>query len=239
MNKTLRFTLLVLGLAFAVAASAHAAATANVEVTKPLGAGTVVLTFTSNGVTQTVTVPVTASDSAKTKCEKIQAKLTAQGFEMEGECPNFKIKNLTNGTTVTFDPGKTGENKDQVTMAKTDGTAPPASAAIGFLGTFNGIGGDRRPATFTAGVVTGAGSVAVTYTPGGALVIPGHQIAAQLHEMLTAAVEEAGLEVFLFHDGDGTILIEYGPGDGKEERGVIFGTTATNRGVVGTVSTFD
>jgi len=111
-KKLLSLATASLALSFALAAPAHAAATAKLEVTKPLGAGTVKLTFSANGVTQIVTAAITANDSAETKCTKIKDALTAKGYTVSNTCPTFTISNLPNGTTVTWDPGKTGEGKD-------------------------------------------------------------------------------------------------------------------------------
>jgi hypothetical protein len=231
--------------------TAFAATSYNLEVTKPLHGGTVKVTFTANGVSTTASAAISGNDSAEEKREKIKAALQAKGFTVaDGANNSLDITNLPGSTTGSFDPGGTGESKDQLT----GGPAPkpeevPDTASMAFADGYDAIGGDGAPSTFTAGVVTSEGAAQITIVaevpvavegpdrPSDAdatgASVSGHQVAADLFFALSDAVEAAGLDLFLYLDG-GTIHVQYGDSSGPS-RGIVFGTTATNAGVVGTV----
>jgi len=234
MNKTWRILLAAAGLGLTLVTSSHAATTATLEVTKPLADGTVKLTFTANGVTQTVTPPeIKATDSAEAKAKKINDALKAKGYNPATKDTTITIPSLPNGTKVDFDPGKTGEGKDQLKV--TPATASVSSAAIGFASVYDSVGGDGDPAVFTAGVVVGLAEITVEYRADDSSgEISGATVASELFATLSDAVAAAGLDVSLSLEDDGLISVEFGEGT-RGARGITFGTTSTRSGVTATV----
>jgi hypothetical protein len=253
MKTTVLTLVLALTFGLALAPATQAATSKNLEVTKPLADGKVSLTFSANGVTDKVEIPIKGTDTAAEKRQKIKDKLAANGYTATNAANNsLNITNLPNGTTVTWDPSTTGEDKDQLTdeLADVEPETPADAASMAFADSYDAIGGDGNPSTFTAGVVTSGGAAEITITAEGpvAVEVPvakrvqadadgssvsGQQVAEDLFFALSSAVEAAGLDVVLFLDGT-TIHVQYGDGAGSS-RGIVFGTSATNAGVVGTI----
>jgi hypothetical protein len=226
---------MVVGIALALGLAAPAAAQsgqATIHVAKPLADGTVTITFTANGVTQTVTVDIKGTDSVFDKQRKIKEALAAKGYTARsGSDRNGQfvwITNLPDGTTVTVDMGTTGEAKD--------GTSSPTAAngTISISGAFPVTGADGGPAVFTAGVLTGRGDVTVSYVaqdvPSDG-VLPGSFIASQLAARLDCGLAELGVSAKLA--GDQIQVVFDAAGEG--ERGIFFGTTAAAEGVSGSL----
>ena len=218
---------LALGLAAPVTAQAGQT---TIHVAKPLADGTVTITFTANGVTQTVTVDIKGTDSVFDKQRKIRDALTAKGYTARtGSDRNGQfvwITNLPNGTQVTVNMGTTGEATDGATSAQaTTGT-------ISFSGVFSSTGADGQPAVFTAGVTTGRGDVIVAYVAQGlppGSTLPGSFVASQLFGRLACGLADLGVSASLAGEQiqvtfDGTL---------EGDRGIFFGTTVAEKGVSG------
>ena len=219
-----------LGLALAQGAAADM--DADLYVVKPLANGTVTITVSANGATQTTTVDILGTDSAFTKRRKIMDALDRNGYCTRAIADRrgiaIWISGLPDGARVTFDPGRTGERRDQLFS--------PASLKYltGFRGSFDAIGADGAQASFTAGVETSRGEATVTLlseeVAPGAASVPGSLVAARLHEALAPAA--AGLGATLTLTGEEIAFDFDDPGD--PEKSVSFGTTAANEGVSAT-----
>jgi hypothetical protein len=224
--------LAALAFGLAVARGAAADTDAHLYVVKPLANGTVTITVSANGATQTTTVNILATDSAADKRRKIREALGKNGYctrtIIDRRGTAIWITDLPDGARVTFDPGKTGERADQLFA--------PASLRYlyGFRGSLNGTGADGAQASFTAGVATSRGEVTVELLADeiapGAASVPGSLVAARLHEALAPAA--AGIGAVLTLAGEEIEASFDDPAD--PEKSVSFGTTAESEGVSAT-----
>ena len=204
---------------------------ARVYVAKPLGPGTVTVTVSANGVSQSTSVAVQAGWSAPKKRDEIYKALQANGYSVGrgfrvGAGHYVSMSDLPNGAKASFDPGTTGESRDQVAGPNA------AKGSIRFGGTYPSSGLDGRPSTFTAGVFTDRGRVEIEirtdeFPPG--VEIDGAYIAQRLFADLPTSVA-ASLGAFLDLDGD-SIEVTFDPGATLEAGGVIFGTTSEGEGI--------
>lgn len=226
------------GTAFALLLAIPSAAqglSVDLYVAKPLANGTVTITVTNNGVSQSTSVAILGTDSVTQKKDKIYNALSANGYSVlrwwgSGRGHAISISNLPNGATVTFDPGTTGENADQL-IAR-----PARGGRLSYSGAFSPLGADGQPVRFTAGVVAPGGEVRVEYIAEDAWsdkAIPGSYVANRLYDLLAPAAASLGATLTLSGDGIDVALGSTG------ETGLIWGTTSPNEGVSATLAAED
>ena len=102
-----------------------------------------------------VSVPIPAGTSAEGKRDLIRDALKDAGYDVvNGAAANqLTVQFLRNGTKVKFDPGTTGELKDDVVGASVE------QGNVGFAGYFDPFDTEGQPAIFTAGIVTDVGEL--------------------------------------------------------------------------------
>ncbi len=226
--------ILLSGIVLVAALAGPAAAqgkSVDLYVAKPLANGTVTITVTANGVTQTTTANILATDSATQKRDKIATALQNNGYSvLRFSGPRgvaVSISSLPNSARVTFDPGTTGENRDQLVAA----AAP--TGQLDFVGVFASVGADGQPALFSASVITPGGEVQAVYRvepafPDG---VPGDVVAKRLFDMLAPGAAQLGASLTL--NGDEIDVAFSTMGDSGQ--GVSFGATAASEGLSGSL----
>ena len=227
-RRSLLGAILLIG--FCVAPSATLAKDVDLTFTTPTNDPSASTVTVKIGAT-TLSIQINAGTSAGQKRDLIFDKIDANAV------PNFDvvkkgatgltIQNLTAGTVVQFDPGKTGEAADKITAQL------PHSGTIDLVSTtYDPLDVFGNPSAFTGGVVTDAGELAITLLATDLAALDGAAIAAALFGALEPQESLFGFDVVNF----GTSLaFSFDPAFTTTIGGVIFGTTALNEGVSGTL----
>ncbi|MCC6907880.1 MAG: hypothetical protein IT430_08080 [Phycisphaerales bacterium] len=141
----------------------------------------------------------------------------------------LKIKDIHDNTTVTFDPGETGEANDKIACA-----APP-NGAIEFTGFFDPMDWNSQPAVFTAGIVTDVGELTVQVSASELnFQTEGPIICQALFQRLAPQAPQYGANVLFAGD---RLEVYFDPAYSIQTGGVIFGSTSQSPGNSGSLST--
>ncbi len=137
----------------------------------------------------------------------------------------ISIKYLTAGTPVEFDPGSTGEAKDQVVAYGT------TNAWFGF-GTADYASTDAagNPSTFTGGIVTDFGELSFTVSATDLPALDGTTITQALFADLEPLASSFGASIL---NKGSELQFTFNSLDTEPEGGVVFGTTALTDGAFG------
>lgn len=181
--------------------------------------------------TTTLEIAIPAGTTAEGKRDLIFAKIdtnTVPNFDvMKRGTTGLTIQNLTAGTVVEFEPGQTAEKADKLTAQL------PRSGRIDFTTTvFDPLDAFGAISTFTGGVVTDAGELAITLLATDLAALDGATIVAALFNSLSPQEAVFGFDVVNL----GTSLaFGFDPAFTTMIGGVIFGTTALNEGLLGSL----
>ena len=230
MSKKLVLTLAAaLGLIAFTAPAQAQPKTATITLTKPLKSDKVKVTVTVGGVSQVTEADIDENDSAEAKRKKVAKALRDKGYHVQESSGDrtgqqVTIYDLAKSAEVTFDPGMTGEDKDQVTSREVK------SAKISFNGLYSTLGLDGKVAAFTAGVIGDGGQAVIEYRPVDAEPgdeIAGSDVARALFESLSKAGADLGVDLYL---DDATLYVVFAKESHETEAGVVFGTTSDGGG---------
>ena len=177
----------------------------------------------------TVTIPPGTGAGAKRDLifDKIDTNAVPNFDVVKKGATGLTIQNLTAGTVVEFVPGKTGEAPDKITaQLPRSGTIDLVSTAYDPLDAFG------NPSSFTGGVVTDLGELAITLLATDLAALDGATIAAAL---FSAMEPQEGLFGFDVVNLGTSLAFGFDPAFTTTIGGVIFGTTALNEGLSGTL----
>lgn len=229
----LRFTA-VRTAAFAAVAVWASIASANVDkkmtFSKPINeADTIVTVEVDPGPDVPVTIP--PNTSAETKRNLIKAALIARGYDVTDNGAGgsqLTITNLTDGTTVTFRPGSTGEKADKIV------STVAVIGTIEFSGFFDPIEHEfHLPAVFTAGIVTDVGELRVEVSAQELdFQTEGPIICQALFQRLAPRAPQYGAQIN--YAGD-RLEVYFDPAYTVTQGGIIFGTDSSGPGCTGAV----
>lgn len=213
---------------FLLSAEQVKAAEVGLVVSKPLGSGTVVISVSSNGVTQSVSVPISETDSKFAKEIKIRDALKINGYTVVSDTTDpfnsfLVIQDLALGTQVSF-KSPVGET-DQLRSAIRFFSVRFLAAAYDELDPLG------RLSTFTIGLSTSLGSVDNTLLSTSFASLDGSTIASTLFNSLLVDAGSIGVNLML--DGS-TVSGDFSPG--ITGTGIKFGTTSLGD-VTGSVTT--
>ncbi len=175
-------------------------------------------------------VPVTIppNTSAEKKRDLIKAELIAKGYDVtdNGAGGNqLTIKYLTNGTKVGFDPGATGEKKDDVLAAAA------VNGSMNYVGLFEPFDFEGLPAVFTAGIVTDVGELTVEVSAEELnFQTDGPIICQALFQRLAPRAPQYGAQIN--YAGD-RLEVYFDPAYTVTQGGVSFGTSSLSPGCSG------
>ncbi len=236
LNRSVPFfrgSVLALGLcaAFSIGHSANAG-TIRFDVSDPQIDRAGEITITINGKPYKISVkPGTAGD----KADAIAAQLGSPsvGFTVDHKqgSSTVKLPKILDANTVEFDGGTTGEKKDSI---KTSGSVL-ADATIRFNNlNFNprDFGGDF--AVFTGGVSTDVGDLDFSFSSQFLPDTSGATIAGEMFTLMQPLASSYGVGLTL--NGD-TLGVQFDPMRIQNGAGIIFGTTSTSSGVIGSIET--
>lgn len=230
-----RFTVaLAVALALALGAAPCEAGSVSFGFTKPFNSSDSDVTIAvrdSNGALQdTVTATIPPNITAQAKRDLIHDALVAKGYTVsKNDPPNgdpgITISAIRDGWKVYFRPGSTKEKKDSETASNA------LLAAVRFDGWYTTVDEDGEVSTFTAGVITSLGQVAVEYRAidAGGEPIHGVEIAERLYWDLFDAAADLGATLTL--DGEEIAASFEGDSGSDSDSGIIFGTSAPEDGV--------
>lgn len=225
--------------AFRIAAFAAVAAwasTATAEVNKKMG-----FTKPINEQDTTVTVEVEPGPdvpvvipprtSAERKRNLIRDALIDAGYDVTDNGAGgseLTIRHLTDGTTVKFRPGSTGEKSDKIVSDAV------VAATIEFNGFFEPIEREfLRPAVFTAGVVTDLGELTVQVSAEDLhFQTEGPMICQALFQRLAPRAPQFGAQILFAGD---RLEIYFDPAYTLTQGGIVFGTDSAGEGCSGAV----
>jgi hypothetical protein len=180
-----------------------------------------------------VSVTIPPGKTAQEKRDLIKAALMAAGYDVTtekaegGPLPGNQLRllYLRNGTEVTFDPGATGELKDDVVAAAV------SYGSVDFVGLFEPFEYDGDVALFTAGFATDVGEVAVELSAEELeFRTDGGYICQRMWEMLARQAPAYGVEVVC--EGE-RLSFYFDAAMTTEQGGVSFGTTSPTPGCSG------
>ena len=221
-----------LGMAAAIvlaAGSALATESVSMAFSKPTNTkDTKVTVHIKPGADVTVDIPV--DKSAEWKRNAIRDALIAKGYDVadNGAGGNqLTIKHLADGTEVTFNPGDTGEKKDDVVGKNV------REAKVGFQGSFDPIDPTGLPAEFTAGIVTDVGELTVVVSAQELnFQTDGPIICQALFQRLAPRAPQFGAQIN--YAGD-RLEVYFDPAYTIGTGGITFGTTSLSPGCTGSV----
>ncbi len=180
-----------------------------------------------------VEVDIPAGTSAAAKRDLIKDALDAAGYDTTttGLAGNqVKIEYLANGTKVVFQPGKTGEKKDDVVGDATSEASISMGNAYGYYDPYDSEG---EVAVFTAGFITEYGEFAVEISAEDLQfeTTPEH-ICWQLFAQLQPVAWDYGVEIVCLGD---SMEFYFDAALTGQQVGVSFGTTSPTEGFEGGV----
>lgn len=220
------------GLVLTLVTSALAAENAKLTFSKPTNdRDTDVHIWFNPGRDVTVTIP--ADSTATEKRDLIKDALADAGYDVTtrdaggAELPGnqLRILYLRNGTEIKFDPGATGELKDDVLASAVQ------QGTIAFEGLFDPIQYDGEFASFTAGFATDFGEWSVELSAADLeFRTDGPHIAQQMWQRLAPMAWTQGVEIL--PEGE-RLVFYFDPAVTAEQGGVSFGTTSPTPGCTG------
>jgi len=228
MNRSKLNVLIAAGVSLGLVASAVATENADMTFSKP--------TNTSDATVQVffdpgpdVSVPIPAGTSAEGKRNRIRDALRAAGYDVvDGAAANqLTVQFLRNGTGVRFDPGTTGELRDDVVGASV------AEGNLGFQGFFEPFDADRQPAIFTGGIITDVGELSVQISAQELnFQTEGPIICQALFQRLAPRAPQYGAQIN--YAGD-RLEVYFDPEYTVTQGGIVFGTTSPSSGCFGEI----
>jgi hypothetical protein len=177
-----------------------------------------------------VTVPIPPNTSAEQKRNLIRDALIAAGYDVvdNGAGGNeLTIKHLANGTKVKFQPGSTGERRDDVLSTAAIG------GTVAFEGHFSGFDQEfpTLPAVFTAGIVTDLGELSAQISAQELnFQTDGPIICQALFQRLAPRAPQYGAQIN--YAGD-RLEVYFDPAYTVTQGGIIFGTGSQDPGCSG------
>lgn len=220
--------------AFAAVAAWASTATANVDqkmtFSKPINeADTTVTVEVSPGPDVPVTIP--PRTSAEGKRNLIRDALIDAGYDVVDNGAGgaeLTIRHLTDGTTVKFRPGATGEKADKIVASVA------VQATIEFVGFFDPIEREfLQPAVFTAGIVTDIGELSVRVSAEDLnFQTDGPIICQALFQRLAPHAPQYGAQVLFAGD---RLEVYFDPAYTVTQGGIVFGTDSAGEGCTGAV----
>jgi hypothetical protein len=231
-NRALKSVCLAASAVALVATAGTALATESVSMafSKPTNTKdtTVTVHFNPGG---DVSVAIPVDKSAEWKRNAIRDALIAKGFDVSGNDAGgnqLTIKHLANGTKVTFDPGATGEKKDDVVGKNV------REAKIDYQGSFDPIDPAGLPAAFTAGITTDLGELTVQVTAEELnFQTDGPIICQALFQRLAPQAPHYGAQINFAGD---RLEVYFDPAYTTIQGGISFGTSSLSPGCTGSVT---
>lgn len=217
-----------------IARSAHAG-TVRFDVSDPQIDHDGDITLTING--KPYKVSVTAGMNAGRKADAIAAQLGSPsvGFTVDHKTgsPTVKLPQMPDSNTVTFDPGKTGEQKDSIKIS--GAVIADAGAVIQFHNPqFDRLDYLGHFAVFTAGFSTDFGDLAYSIDSQSLPDTSGTTIAQALFALLEPQASSYGIDLSI--NGD-TLDARFGSSAVQSGgAGVIFGTSAESDGLLASLT---
>jgi hypothetical protein len=222
-------SIVILGAACFVIAPAANAGTVNFNVSDPQISKNGAITITINGKAYPVTV--TVGMKAADKADAIADALDNAGFTVSHApgSTSVKLPALPATNTASLAVGTTGEQQDSITIK---GSVVVASVDFNNpnFSPHNFQGGD---AVFTAGFSTDAGSFLSSVSAESLSSTSGTAVAQELYAEMEPEASTYGVNLSL--NGD-VIRATFDQADTVNGAGVIFGTSSTSAGVVGSIS---
>ncbi len=177
-----------------------------------------------------VTATIEKDWSAEKKRNAIRDALIAKGYDVSDDGPGgnqITIKHLANGTEVSFDPGTTGEKKDDVVGKNV------REGKVGFQGSFDPIDPNGLPSEFTAGIFTDLGELtAVVSAEELDFQTDGPIICQALFQRLAPQAPHFGVQINFAGD---RLEVYFDPAYTLNVGGISFGTTSLSPGCSGSV----
>ena len=187
------------------------------------------ITITING--KAYPVSVTVGMKAADKADAIADALDNAGFTVSHNpgSTSVKLPAMAATNTVSFAVGTTGEQQDSITVSGT-----LVAASLDFNNpNFNPQNYQGGTAVFTGGFSTDAGSLAVSVNADSLSSTSGTAVAQALYSLLDPEASTFGVNLSLHGD---VIDATFNPADTVNGAGVVFGTSSTSAGVIGSIS---
>lgn len=216
----------------ATAGAALATESVTMTFSKPTNPkDTTVTVFIKPGADATATIE--KDWTAEKKRNAIRDALVAKGYDVtdDGAGGNqLTIKHLANGTEVSFDPGTTGEKKDDVVGKSV------REGKVGFQGSFDPIDASGLPAVFTAGITTDLGELSVQVSAQELnFQTDGPIICQALFQRLAPRAPQYGAQIN--YAGD-RLEVYFDPAYTVTRGGISFGSSSLSPGCTGSVRVF-
>lgn len=230
MFRELLFRSVVAAAAASLASSAVAEVNKSMTFTKPINETDATVTVeVEPGPDVPVTIP--PNTSAEQKRNLIRDALQARGYDVtdNGAGGNqLTIRHLTDGTSVSFRPGTTGEKADKIVSDAV------VMGRIGFEGPFDPFELEfGQPAVFTAGIVTDVGELAVRVSAQELdFQTEGPIICQALFQRLAPRAPQYGAQIN--YAGD-RLEVYFDPAYTVTQGGIVFGTDSASPGCLGEV----
>ena len=187
------------------------------------------ITITING--KPYPVSVTVGMKAADKADAIADALDNAGFTVSHDpgSTTVKLPAMAATNTVSFAVGTTGEQQDSISIS-----GNVLLASLDFNNpNFNPQNFQGGTAVFTGGFTTDAGSLAVSVSADSLSSTSGTAVAQALYSLLEPEASTFGVNLSLHGDVLGAA---FNPADTVNGAGVIFGTSSTSAGVIGSIS---